>query len=58
MFRRVSDCISGRRILLQTCSGEVDDYLEEEIECASKEATIEELTNELSGELLPGHPIM
>ena len=35
-----------------------DDDLEEEIECAAQEATIEELTNEVSRELLPGHPIM
>ena len=35
-----------------------DDDLEEEIQCATKEATIEELTNEVSRELLPGHPIM
>jgi len=35
-----------------------DDYLEEEIECATEEATIEELTNEVSRELLPGHSIM
>ena len=35
-----------------------DDDLEEEIECATQEATIEELTNKVSRELLPGHPIM
>ena len=35
-----------------------DDYLEEEIECATEEAIIEELTNEVSRELLPGHPVM
>ena len=35
-----------------------DDDLEEEIECAIQEATIEELTNEVSRELLPEHPIM
>ena len=35
-----------------------DDDLVEEIECATQEATIEELTNEVSRELLPGHPIM
>ena len=35
-----------------------DDDLEEEIECATQEATIKELTNEVSQELLPGHPIM
>ena len=37
-----------------------DDDLEEEIECATQEATIEDLTNdhEVSRELLPGHPIM
>lgn len=35
-----------------------DDDLEEEIECATQEATIEESTNEVSRELLPGHPIM
>ena len=34
-----------------------DDDLEEEIECATQGATIEELTNEVSRELLPGHPI-
>lgn len=35
-----------------------NDDLEEEIECATQEATIEELTIEVSRELLPGHPIM
>ena len=35
-----------------------DDDLEEEIEGATQEATIEELTSEVSSELLPGHPIM
>ena len=35
-----------------------NDDLEEEIECATQEATIEELTNDVSWELLPGHPIM
>ena len=35
-----------------------DDDLEEEIEGATQEATIEELTNEVSRELLPGHPIV
>ena len=35
-----------------------DDDLEEEIEGATQEATIEELTDEVSRELLPGHPIM
>ena len=35
-----------------------DDDLEEEIECATQEAIIEELRNEVSRELLPGHPIM
>ena len=35
-----------------------DDDLEEEIECATQEATIEELTSEVSRELLLGHPIM
>ena len=35
-----------------------DDDLEEEIECVTQEATIEELTSEVSRELLPGHPIM
>ncbi|PFX13117.1 hypothetical protein AWC38_SpisGene22827 [Stylophora pistillata] len=35
-----------------------DDNLEEDIECATQEATIEELTNEVSQELLPGHPII
>ena len=35
-----------------------DDDLEEEIECAAQEAIIEELTNEVSRELLPEHPIM
>ena len=35
-----------------------DDDLEEEIECATQEAIIEELGNEVSRELLPGHPIM
>ena len=35
-----------------------DDDLEEEIECATQEATIEELTNNVSRELFPGHPIM
>ena len=35
-----------------------DDDLVEEIECTPQEATIEELTNEVSRELLPGHPIM
>ena len=35
-----------------------DDDLEEEIECATQEATIKELTNEVSWELLSGHPIM
>ena len=35
-----------------------DDDLEEEIECATQEATIEELTNKVSRELFPGHPIM
>ena len=35
-----------------------DDDLVEEIECATQEATIEELTNEVSRELLPGHPII
>ena len=35
-----------------------DDDLEEEIECAIQEATIEELTNKVSPELFPGHPIM
>ena len=35
-----------------------DDYLEEDIECATQEANIEELTNEVSRELFPGHPIM
>ena len=34
-----------------------DDDLEEEIECATQEATIEELTNNVSRELFPGHPI-
>ncbi|PFX18467.1 hypothetical protein AWC38_SpisGene17166 [Stylophora pistillata] len=34
------------------------DDLEEEIECATQEETIEELTNEVSREQLPGHPIM
>ena len=35
-----------------------DDDLVEEIECATQEATIEELTNEVSRELLPGQSIM
>ena len=35
-----------------------DDDLEEDIECATQEATIKELTNEVSRELFPGHPIM
>ena len=35
-----------------------DDDLEEEIECATQEATIEELTNKVSRELFPGHPIL
>lgn len=35
-----------------------DDDLEEEIECATQEATIEELTNDICREFLPGHPIM
>jgi len=35
-----------------------NDDLEEEIECATHEATTEELTNEVSRELLPGHPII
>lgn len=34
-----------------------DDVLEEEIECATQEATIEELTSEVSRQLLLGHPI-
>lgn len=34
----------------------VDD-LEEEIECATQEASIQELTSEVSLELLQGHPI-
>ena len=34
-----------------------DDDLEEEIECATQEATIEELTSEVSRQLLLGHPI-
>ena len=35
-----------------------DDELEEEIECATQEAIIEELTDEVSRELFPVHPIM
>ncbi|PFX28588.1 hypothetical protein AWC38_SpisGene6678 [Stylophora pistillata] len=35
-----------------------DDDLEEEIECATQEATIKELTNEVSRELLQGRPIV
>ena len=35
-----------------------DDDLEEEIECATQEANIEELTSEVSRELLLGHPNM
>ena len=36
-----------------------NDYdLEEEIECATQEATIEELMNEVPRELLPRHPIV
>lgn len=35
-----------------------DDDLEEEIECATQEATIEELTKDVCREFLPGHPIM
>ena len=35
-----------------------DDDLEEEIEYATQEATIEALTNEVSRELMPGHLIM
>lgn len=35
-----------------------DDDLEEVIECATQDATIKELTNEVSCELLPGYPIM
>ena len=35
-----------------------DDELEEEIECATQEASIEELTDEVSRELFPVHPIM
>ena len=35
-----------------------NDDLEEEIEGATQETTIEELTDEVSCELLPGHPIM
>ena len=35
-----------------------DDDLEEEIECATQEVIIEELTDEVSRELFPVHPIM
>ena len=35
-----------------------NDDLEEDIECATHEATTKELTNEVSRKLLPGHPII